>query len=74
MACLAGGLPGAGRPHDRCMGATTSVPADRLTVIPGDEASTEITVRNTGRVVDAYRFEPLGPLAPGCVSSRRVSR
>ena len=46
------------------MGATTSVPADRLTVTPGDEARTEITVRNTGRVVDAYRFEPLGPLAP----------
>ena len=46
------------------MGATTSVPADRLTVTPGDEARTEITVRNSGRVVDAYRFEPLGPLAP----------
>ena len=46
------------------MGATTSVPAAGLAVTPGDEASTEITVRNTGRVVDAYRFEPLGPLAP----------
>ena len=40
------------------------MPVDRLTVTPGDEARTEITVRNTGRVVDAYRFEPLGPLAP----------
>jgi hypothetical protein len=46
------------------MGATTSAPVDRLSVTPGDQARTEITVRNTGRVVDAYRFEPLGSLAP----------
>jgi hypothetical protein len=46
------------------MGATTSVPASGLAVTPGQEVSTEITVRNTGRVVDAYFFEPLGPLAP----------
>jgi hypothetical protein len=45
------------------MGATTSVPTDRLTVTPGAEARTEITVRNTGRVVDSFRLEPLGPLA-----------
>jgi hypothetical protein len=46
------------------MGATTSAPATPLSVTPGDQARTEITVRNTGRVVDAYRFEPLGTLAP----------
>jgi hypothetical protein len=46
------------------MGATTSAPATPLSVTPGDQARTEITVRNTGRVVDAYSFEPLGTLAP----------
>ncbi len=46
------------------MGATTSAPANPLSVTPGDQARTEITVRNTGRVVDAYSFEPLGTLAP----------
>lgn len=46
------------------MGAITSAPESRLSVTPGDEARTEIVVRNTGRVVDAYRFEPLGELAP----------
>ena len=46
------------------MGATTSAPANPLSVTPGGQARTEITVRNTGRVVDAYSFEPLGTLAP----------
>jgi hypothetical protein len=46
------------------MGATTSAPATPLSVTPGDQARTEITVRNSGRVVDAYSFEPLGTLAP----------
>jgi len=46
------------------MGATTSAPANPLSVTPGNQARTEITVRNTGRVVDAYSFEPLGTLAP----------
>ena len=40
------------------------MPASPLTVTPGNQARTEITVRNTGRVVDAYSFEPLGTLAP----------
>lgn len=46
------------------MGATTSAATVRPTLVPGEEASTEITVRNTGRVVDSYTFEPLGALAP----------
>jgi hypothetical protein len=46
------------------MGATTSAPASPLSVTPGKQARTEITVRNSGRVVDAYSFEPLGTLAP----------
>jgi hypothetical protein len=46
------------------MGATTSAPATPLSVTPGDQVRTEITVRNSGRVVDAYSFEPLGTLAP----------
>jgi hypothetical protein len=42
----------------------TTVPADRLSVRPGDEATAEITVRNTGHVVDSFHLEPLGALAP----------
>lgn len=45
------------------MGAMTTVPSDRLSVRPGDEASCEITVRNTGHVVDSFHLEPLGALA-----------
>jgi hypothetical protein len=46
------------------MGAMTSVSADRLNITPGSVASAEITVRNTGHVVDSFRLEPLGALAP----------
>jgi hypothetical protein len=42
----------------------TTVPAERLNVRPGDEASCDITVRNTGHVVDSFHLEPLGALAP----------
>ena len=45
------------------MGATTSVPADRLSIMPGSQASCEITVHNTGTVVDSFDVEPLGPLS-----------
>lgn len=34
------------------------------TVDPGDSATVRLRVRNTGDVVDEYRFEPVGDLAP----------
>jgi hypothetical protein len=46
------------------MTAMTSMTSDRLLVEPGDEVRTEITIQNTGRVVDSFRVEPLGALAP----------
>jgi hypothetical protein len=42
----------------------TTLPADRLSVRPGEAATAEITVRNTGHVVDSFHLEPLGALAP----------
>lgn len=36
---------------------------DELTVIPGDQVTCTVQVRNTGSVVDEYTFEVLGPAA-----------
>jgi len=33
-------------------------------VDPGDRATVRLRLRNTGDVVDEYRFEPVGPLSP----------
>lgn len=54
----------AGEPTVVDMTAMTSVPTDHLRVRPGGEASAEITIHNTGRVVDSFQVEPLGALAP----------
>lgn len=36
----------------------------RLALVPGGEASCRLSVTNNGQVVEAYRFTPLGDLAP----------
>jgi hypothetical protein len=42
----------------------TSLEPASVTVDPGGVASVRLRLRNTGDVVDEYRFEPVGPLAP----------
>lgn len=43
------------------MGAQTVMTPPRLAVRPGAEATAQITVTNTGRVVDSFQLEVLGP-------------
>ncbi|MFI8860740.1 hydrogenase expression protein, partial [Streptomyces prasinus] len=42
----------------------TSLEPVSTTVDPGGGATVRLRVRNTGDVVDEYRFEPVGDLAP----------
>jgi hypothetical protein len=49
------------------MTAIATVPSAALPVEPGGEATYELTVRNTGSVVDAFTVEPLGEAAPWTV-------
>jgi Ricin-type beta-trefoil lectin domain len=42
----------------------TSLEPASATVDPGSSTRVRLRVRNTGDVVDEYRFEPVGPLAP----------
>ncbi|MGW0585707.1 COG1470 family protein, partial [Streptomyces sp. NPDC002920] len=42
----------------------TSVEPAAATVDPGGSTTVRLRVRNTGDVVDEYRFEPVGPVAP----------
>ncbi|MER5371671.1 hydrolase [Streptomyces sp. NPDC002553] len=42
----------------------TSLEPASVTVDPGSRATVRLRVRNTGDVVDEYRFEPVGPTAP----------
>jgi type II secretory pathway pseudopilin PulG len=45
------------------MGAQASLTPDRLAVVPGGEVSAQITVTNTGTVVDSFSLDVLGPAA-----------
>lgn len=42
----------------------TSLEPAAATVDPGGSTTVRLRVRNTGDVVDEYRFEPVGPVAP----------
>lgn len=46
------------------MGATASLEPKSATVFPGSEATCELRVRNTGSVVDEFRFQVLGDASP----------
>ncbi|MEU8649463.1 peptidoglycan-binding protein [Streptomyces sp. NPDC048737] len=46
------------------MSLWTSLEPASVTVDPGSTAGVRLRVRNTGDVVDEYRFEPVGPTAP----------
>jgi hypothetical protein len=45
------------------MGAEATLRPDRLPVVPGGEAQAEISVRNTGPVVDSFALSVLGEAA-----------
>lgn len=49
------------------MGAQVALRPDRLLVAPGGEARIEISVKNTGPVVDSFAFSVLGEPAPWAV-------
>ncbi|MGI5458361.1 ricin-type beta-trefoil lectin domain protein [Streptomyces sp. CA-249302] len=42
----------------------TSLEPASVTVDPGGSTAVRLRLRNTGDVVDEYRFEPVGPIAP----------
>ncbi|MFI5617714.1 RICIN domain-containing protein [Streptomyces sp. NPDC051567] len=46
------------------MSLWTSLEPSSATVDPGGSTRVRLRLRNTGDVVDAYRFEPVGPVAP----------
>ncbi|MEU6733956.1 COG1470 family protein [Streptomyces physcomitrii] len=46
------------------MSLWTSLEPASTTVDPGSSTRVRLRVRNTGDVVDEYRFEPVGPVAP----------
>ncbi|MFD7135571.1 peptidoglycan-binding protein [Streptomyces sp. NPDC059894] len=46
------------------MSLWTSLEPASVTVDPGSSATVRLRVRNTGDVVDEYRFEPVGAVAP----------
>ena len=46
------------------MGASASPLPSALDVVPGEQASCEIRIRNDGQVVDEFTFEVLGDAAP----------
>ncbi|MCQ9135283.1 hydrolase [Streptomyces hilarionis] len=46
------------------MSLWTSLEPSSVTVDPGSRATVRLRVRNTGDVVDEYRFEPVGDVAP----------
>jgi hypothetical protein len=43
------------------MGAQTVLTANLVPVLPGGEATAQLTITNTGRVVDSFELEVLGP-------------
>ncbi|WP_409239513.1 hydrolase [Streptomyces sp. PA5.6] len=46
------------------MSLWTSLEPASVTVDPGSATTVQLRVRNTGDIVDAYRFDPVGDLAP----------
>ncbi|MGV9547815.1 hydrogenase expression protein, partial [Streptomyces ardesiacus] len=46
------------------MNLWTSLEPASATVDPGSTTRVRLRVRNTGDVVDEYRFEPVGDIAP----------
>lgn len=51
-------------PYARPVASVATVSPSRLSVEPGGQATCEVRVRNTGSVVDEFRFEVLGDAAP----------
>lgn len=51
------------RAYCRCVTTTAGLQPERTTVVPGSEASLDLTVHNNGDIVEGYQFEPVGPLA-----------
>lgn len=49
------------------MGAEATLAPGQSLVVPGGETTFEVTVRNTGGVVDSFTPTPLGPAAPWTV-------
>ncbi|MFJ4698167.1 hydrolase [Streptomyces sp. NPDC088768] len=56
------------------MSLWTSLEPASATVEPGSSTRVRLRVRNTGDVVDEYRFEPVGDLAPWTVAEPAVLR
>ncbi|NJA57295.1 hydrolase, partial [Streptomyces sp. NEAU-H3] len=56
------------------MSLWTSLEPASATVEPGSSTRVRLRVRNTGDVVDEYRFEPVGDLAPWTGAGRAVLR
>ena len=43
------------------MGAQAVLTANLVPVVPGGEATAQLTVTNAGRIVDSFQLEVLGP-------------
>ncbi|MET8942928.1 RICIN domain-containing protein [Streptomyces sp. NPDC004542] len=56
------------------MSLWTSLEPASATVDPGGSTRVRLRLRNTGDVVDEYRFEPVGPVAPWTVVEPSVVR
>ncbi|WP_406007792.1 hydrolase [Streptomyces sp. NBC_00637] len=56
------------------MSLWTSLEPASVTVDPGSRATVRLRVRNTGDVVDEYRFEPVGAVAPWTVVEPQTLR
>ncbi|MFH8349134.1 hydrolase [Streptomyces sp. NPDC018045] len=56
------------------MSPWTSLEPASATVEPGSSTTVRLRVRNTGDIVDEYRFEPVGDLAPWITVEPRVLR
>jgi hypothetical protein len=59
-------------PYSRCMPVSASLSSSRVEVAPGGTATVELTVRNTGSVVDEFRIEVLGEGAQWTAASPAV--
>ena len=51
-------------PYTRSMATLATLKPEAISVQPGGEAECELTIRNTGRIVDQFSFEALGSAAP----------
>lgn len=59
-------------PYCHCMPVSASLSSSRVEVAPGGTATVELTVRNTGSVVDEFRIEVLGEGAQWTAASPAV--